>query len=196
MKLQNLFIAAAVLFSTTVINAQEDTHEASHNVTIGIPNVALLDIESTTNINEITLGAEETEEAGNALNFGQEDSSLWINYSSIVSGDVEREVTVKITEGNVPDGLDLTVTAAAAVNGKGTTGLADVTTSFTLNGGAAHTIINGIGSAYTGDGAGNGHNLTYKISQSAGADSYSALRSDQSKTLTILYTLSDIQTNN
>jgi len=193
MKLQNLFIAAAVLFSTTVINAQSvEQRTDSHNVTIGIPNVALLDLESTTANNNITLNATAPTLAGEKVVFNQTNNDLWINYSSIVSGNATRKVTVQIT-GTVPSGLDLTVTAAAySGNGKGTTGLANVNSSFTLNGGAAHTIIESIGSAYTGEGANNGHNLTYKIAQSTGTDSYSELRSDESTTLTITYTLSDI----
>ena len=52
MKLQNLFIATALLFATTVINAQ-DKEKDSHTVTIGIPEVALLDLESTAKTNTI-----------------------------------------------------------------------------------------------------------------------------------------------
>ena len=53
-------------------------------------------------------------------------------------------------------------------------------------------IIEGIGSSYTGNGATKGHNLTYKIAQSSGANAYSNLRFDESTTLEITYTLSDI----
>ena len=54
MKLQNLFIAAALLFATTAINANDHKKDpkgsgsnsgsvsVSHTVAIGIPNVALL----------------------------------------------------------------------------------------------------------------------------------------------------------
>jgi len=192
MKLQNLFIAAAVLFSTTAINAQVDTHEDSHNVTIGIPNVALLDIESTGGSNNsITLSAIAPAEAGNKLNFeadGSSNSDLWINYSSIVSGTVKRQVTVAITNPeDLPGGLELKVIAApATAAGDGEKG---APTAVVILSGANQPVITAIGSAYTGDGT-KGHNLTYQLAQKLG--SYSDLRSDDSSEITIIYTLSEI----
>ena len=193
MKLQNLFIAAALLFATTAINAQSlEQRTDSHNVTIGIPEVALLDLESTTGENEIELTATAPTEAGDKVEFNQEDSTLWINYSSIVGTDATREVSVQITDGDVPAGLELSVVAKAdAEQGEGTTGSVSGD-AIVLNGNSAATIIEGVGSAYTGNGANKGHNLTYKIAQSNDSDSYSKLNFEQSQTLTITYTLSDI----
>ena len=192
MKLQNLFIAAALLFATTAINAQSlEQRTDSHNVTIGIPNVALLDIESTTS-NAISLNATAPTEAGDAVVFNQTNNDLWINYSSIVGTDATREVSVQITDGDVPAGLELSVVAKAdAEQGEGTTGSVSGD-AIVLNGNSAATIIEGVGSAYTGNGANKGHNLTYKIAQSNDSDSYSKLNFEQSQTLTITYTLSDI----
>jgi len=192
MKLQNLFIAAALLFATTAINAQVDTNEDSHTVTIGIPEVALLDLESTTGEKGIELTATVPTEAGDKVEFDQEDSTLWINYSSIVGTDATREVSVQITDGDVPAGLELSVVAKAdAEQGEGTTGSVSGD-AIVLNGNSAATIIEGVGSAYTGNGANKGHNLTYKIAQSNDSDAYSKLNFEQSQTLTITYTLSDI----
>jgi len=183
MKLQNLFIASALLFATTAINAQ--TNVGGHDVIIGIPNVALLDIEG----GNITLNATAPDEAGDAVEFTETDNSTWINYSSIVGDGVARAVTVAITEGVLPAGLDLLVKATGdAGNGQGTTGSAEAL-AIVLNG-TDKTIIRGIGSAYTGNGENNGHNLTYSIAQSDGDDSYSLLKFE-SKTVTITYTLSD-----
>ena len=191
MKLQNLFIAAALLFATTAINAQ-DTNEDFHTVTIGIPEVALLDLESTTGENEIELTATAPIEAGDKVEFDQEDSTLWINYSSIVGTDATREVSVQITDGDVPAGLELSVVAKAdAEQGEGATGSVSGD-AIVLNGNSAAIIIEGVGSAYTGNGANKGHNLTYKIAQSNDSDAYSKLNFEQSQTLTITYTLSDI----
>ena len=190
MKLQNLFIAAALLFATTAINAQ-DSKEDSHTVTIGIPEVALLDIESTTT-NAISLNATAPTEAGDKVVFNQTNSDLWINYSSIVGKKSTREVSVQITGGDVPNGLELSVVAKEdAKKGEGTTGSA-VKDPIVLNDKKAATIIEGVGSAYTGNGANKGHNLTYKIAQSSDEDAYSKLSFEESTTLTITYTLSDI----
>jgi len=192
MKLQNLFIAAALLFATTAINAQ-DTNEDSHTVTIGIPNVALLDIESGSDNNGIRLAAIAPTEAGENLNFGTDvsrNSALWINYSSIVSGTETRQVTVAITEGvELLAGLKLTVTAATVSGGEGTRGTS--TGEITLST-AEQDVITGIGSAYTGNGNTNGHNLTYQIAQSTTEGTYAALRSGLSQPITITYTLTDI----
>jgi len=190
MKLQNLFIATAILFATTAINAQ-DTNKDSHTVTIEIPEVALLDIESTTS-NAISLKATAPTEAGEKVEFNQTNSDLWINYSSIVGKESTREVSVQITEGGVPDGLELSVIAREDANkGEGTTGSV-AKDAIVLNDKKAATIIKGVGSAYTGNGANKGHNLTYKIAQSKDKDSYSKLSFEQSQTITITYTLSDI----
>ena len=190
MKLQNYFITAVILFATTVINAQ-DTNEDSHTIAIGIPQVALLDIESTTGTT-ISLTATAPTEAGEKVVFNQTNSDLWINYSSIVGSESTRAVSVQITGGAVPDGLALSVVAAEDVNqGEGTTGTASA--EIVLSNENAPNIITGVGSAYTGNGANKGHNLTYKIAQdNEDDDAYSKLRFDQSPTITITYTLSDI----
>jgi len=190
MKLQNLFIATALLFATTVINAQ-DTEKDSHTVTIGIPEVALLDLESTAKTNAISLEATAPEEAGDKVEFDQTNSDLWINYSSIVGGEATRKVTVQITDGNVPEGIELSVMAKDdAGNGDGTMGTSSKK-AIVLNDKSETNIIEGIGSSYTGDGSNNGHNLTYKIEQSKDKDAYSKLNISDS-TITITYTLTDI----
>ena len=56
--------------------------------------------------------------------------------------------------------------------------------------GVAQNVITGIGSAYTGDGVSNGHNLTYTLDLDSGA-SYADLDFDDSTILSITYTLSD-----
>ena len=190
MKLQNLFIAAALLFATTAINAQ-DSNEDSHTVTIGIPEVALLDIESTTT-NAISLNATAPTEAGDKVVFNQANSDLWLNYSSIVGKNSTRGVDVQITDGNVPSGIDLTVAVDPYQgDGEGSMGFV-ISEPQVLNGGTSSNLIMGIGSAYTGNGATKGHRITYRIQQNNDTDSYSKLNFEESTTLTITYTLSDI----
>lgn len=184
-----------VLFTAIVAVASfntyaQDTNIDAHNVVIGIPEVALLDLESASGTT-ITLGPTAPTEAGLAVAFPSQNNSIWVNYSSIVGSTTEpsRNVAVQITSGAVPAGTTLEVVAVAdAGSGDGTVGTP--TTAVTLSG-TAQNIITGIGSAYTGDGVSKGHNLAYTLDLAAAAGSYALLDFDESSTLEITYTLSD-----
>ena len=182
-----LTVCAFTLFGLTQINAQ-DTDSDAHTLTIDIPEVALLDIEGGT---AVTISPIAPTEAGSPIDFTTNtDNSLWLNYSSIIGNapDDSRTVTANLA-GTLPTGSNLIVTAgAASVDGGGTKGsssgavtLAAVATDY--------TVITGIGSCYTGDGANKGHNLTYSITENTG--SYGSLNFDTDYTVTITYTLSD-----
>ena len=191
MKLTNLIFAALIVFTTANTFAQ-DTNEDTHTVTIGIPEVALLDLESA-NGTAISLNGTAPSEAGDKVIFNASNSDIWINYSSIVGSSTEpsRNVTVQITDGNVPNGLVLSVVASQdAGQGDGTMGVA-VSEAIALRIDRADEIISGVGSAYTGNGANKGHNLTYTLTQSNEEGSYAQIDFDQSQTLSITYTLSD-----
>ncbi len=194
MKLQKLFFAAVIVLSANAAFAQSDTNIDSHLVTINIPEVALLDLESATGTT-ITLEGTVPTEAGDPMTFEDataKDATIWINYSSIVgSSEPARNVSVQITVGAVPAGLKLTAIASAyAGNGAGTMGGASA--ELTLSG-DSQDIITGVGSAYTGDGATNGHLLTYQLGyETDAATDYAGLDFDDSADLTITYTLSDI----
>ena len=190
MKIQKLVFAALLgLVATTGMFAQ-DTEKDSHSLTIGVPEVALLDIETVAS-KAISLKATAPSEAGEKVTFNQTNNDLWLNYSSIVGNKSSRYVSVQITEGNVPSGIDLTV-IADKYEGDGEGSMGEVSSeSILLNGNEAQSIIKGIGSAYTGNGAKKGHNLTYKIAQNNDEDAYSRLNFEESTTLTITYTLSD-----
>ena len=187
--LKFLLIALLTVGFSGISYGQDDNDDA-HDITITIPEVALLDIEPAGS-NSITLGPSAPTEAGDPLDFSAStNTSLWMNYSSIVGSSTEpsRDVTVAITSGTVPSGMSLTVEAAAdAGNGGGNVGTpwAQVTLSST-----AQTIVTGVGSCYTGDGVNNGHQLTYSLSLSAPSN-YGDLDFDDATTLTVTYTLSD-----
>lgn len=195
MKLQKLFFAAVIVLSANAAFAQ-DTNVDSHLVTINIPEVALLDLEAASGSTDVTLAGTAPTEAGLPMTFEDataKNTSIWMNYSSIVGSTTEplRNVSVQITDGAVPTGLKLTVLAAGdAENGGGATGGASA--ELTLSG-ALQNIVTGVGSAYTGDGAGNGHQLTYQLGYATdAATDYTSLDFDNSEVLTITYTLSDI----
>ena len=179
-------LTALFLTSATKIFAQDSDHD-SHDISISIPDLALLDLEGGTSI---TLSPALPSEAGDPFSFtGATDNSTWVNYSSIVPTGKARRVTAAITSGSVPAGLALKVTAGSySGSGKGTLGTSagQVTLSST-----AQDIITGIGSCYTGNGTSNGHNLTYALDLTS-VDDYSQLE-QTSATVTVTYTITDAE---
>lgn len=176
-------------FFTT--QAQTDNATASHEVSIKIPEVAILDVEPANN--SFSLAPTEPEEAGLALDFSKAlNSDLWLNYSSIVGStdDKSRTIDVKIGEGAVPDGLLLKVTASrdnGTGDGKmGTANPLAITLSST-----AQEIITDIGSCYTGSPEKNGHQLNYALELNEAAGSYEKIDFNQSTTIKIVYTISE-----
>ena len=165
-----------------------DNTTDSHDVTIDIPEVALLDIEAAGS-KSITLTPTIPTEAGLALDLSSAtDNSLWLNYSSIIGSTTRplRKVTVEIESGTVPGGIDIKVLAGNySGGGEGTTGTAGA--ALTLSS-AAQDIITDIGSCYTGNGTSNGHQLNYSLEFSSG--NYGNLDFDEDDALlSIKYTL-------
>ncbi|MCB0734288.1 MAG: hypothetical protein H6608_08620 [Flavobacteriales bacterium] len=175
---------------TTIANAQ-DNETDDHTVQIEIPEVAILDLEAKSSTS-ITLTVDAPTEAGLPVSFANaKDSSVWINYSSIVGSTTEasRTVSAKISSGTVPGGMLLKVTAAAdAGNGDGTVGASAGQITLASK---DQTVVAKIGSCYTGDGASNGHNLYYSLELDPTAGSYADIDFDDATTLTIMYTISN-----
>lgn len=167
----------------------QDTASDSHTITISVPKVALVDIEPSASKNLI-LGFTAPTEAGNPIVASPANNSLWLNYSSIKSGSDTRTITVKL--GPPLQGVDVHVTAAGPTGaGAGTLGAS--AGLLTLSG-VDQTIISGIGSAYTGNGANNGHNLTYAVvagSGPGGVANYAELQITANAQTTVTYTISD-----
>jgi len=168
----------------------QDTNADNHTITISVPEVALVDIEPAATKN-ITLGFTAPTEAGNPVIPNTSNTTLWLNYSSIKSvADPTRNVSVSVNA--IIPGIDIQVTAAAATgSGGGTLGtpVAQLTLSAT-----DQTIISGIGSAYTGNGANNGHNLTYALTAGSGPGGvavYADLQAAATTVATVTYTISD-----
>lgn len=161
----------------------------NHSVQVDIPEVALVDIEGASEKN-ITLNIEAPEEAGAAIDLSSaQDSSLWLNYSSVIGSQTEprREVYAKISQGTVPAALRLRVLASPdAGNGDGTVGLPTNEKSLTAT---DKRIIKNIRTAYTGDGVGSGHRLYYSLKLRN--NRYHRFDFDESTSLTVLYTITD-----
>ncbi|GAB3165449.1 hypothetical protein [Telluribacter humicola] len=177
----------SVSFFAFTANAQSDNNSANHNVAITIPEVALLDIESSTSTSAVTLAAKHSGEAGDPISFtGVSNSDLWLNYSSIVSTtNTARKITAQLT-GAVPAGVQLKVVAGSSTTGGGTRGTAAA--SGVVLSATPQDLINGIGSSYTDNGANKGHQLTYSLSLVDDAN-YANLRFDQTNTVQVTYTI-------
>ncbi len=187
----NTFCLVLLICGTISLKAQDNATDA-HEVNIKIPEVAILDIESTSSTS-FTLAPEKPTEAGLALDFSEaKNTDLWLNYSSIVGSTTqsERTIDVKIQDGStVPEGLVLKVSAAADEgNGDGEMGtpVGEITLSNT-----AQDFIKGIGSCYTGSPAKNGHQLTYLLELNSADGSYGKIDFDESTSLKIVYTITE-----
>jgi len=184
-----LIIIAALLVAGNVF-AQDDADD-THDVSFTIPEVALLDIESAGS-KDIAFTVTAPTEAGEPATIGSPtNNSLWLNITSIIAAapDDSRSISAQITTGSMPGGLDLQVQAADdAGNGDGDAGSAGA--AATLDGGASHDLVTGIGSIYTADGASNGYQLTYTLSFES--DAFEDLdNSESGGSVTVTYTLSD-----
>ncbi|WP_139421836.1 hypothetical protein [Chryseobacterium mulctrae] len=191
MKKTTITLAMSLATFTLSSNLQaQDINKDTHTITISVPEVALVDIEPAATKN-IILGFTAPIEAGNPITPSTANSTLWLNYSSIKSvADPTRTVSVSVNA--LIPGIDIHVTAAAATGfGGGLVG--DPAAQLTLSA-TDQTIISGIGSAYTGNGVNNGHNLTYALAAGSGPGGvavYSELQAMANTTATVTYTISD-----
>ena len=166
-----LFISSAAFAQTT----------ASVGVSISLPSIALLDVAPNNAGFNLTLTS--PTEAGNAVKATATDNSKWLNFTSAVRTGVSRRIAVQLS-GSLPNGINLKLTTASYA-GVGAGVLGSRVSPIYLNT-SQQTIVNNIGGAYTGNGVGNGYNLTYSVEIS----NYSLPRT-QTNTVSIIYTLID-----
>ncbi|AZA80992.1 hypothetical protein C1637_10665 [Chryseobacterium lactis] len=151
------------------------------NVTFTLPLVTLMDIEPA---GSIALNFTAPTEAGNALGNPTPNTAKWINYSSaIASGGLSRRITASASPAIA--GVNIRLQAAAASGaGGGTLGTSAGQVTLTST---PTTIISGIGGAYTGNGANNGHHLTISLVPGT----YANLSAQTNTTVTIVYTITE-----
>lgn len=178
-----LSIVAFVAFWGVAV--AQDINTASHTINLTVPEVAIIDIEPAASTS-INMAVTAPTEAGNPLVWTSTNNTLWLNFSSTVStGSKTRKVQVSAT--GIPSGITLKVatTSNSGGTGKGNRGTG-VTTPFAISTTAAD-LVSGIKTSYTGDGSGNGYQLTYSLVEPADAD-YSTLYSG-SNAITVTYTI-------
>lgn len=187
-----LFLAFVLLVSISQKVFGQDQETQNNTVSIDIPEVAIMDIESNGG-QSISLIVDAPSEAGLMLDLtAAVDSSLWLNYSSVRSrtNEAERSIYAKIVGGVVPSGLKLRVTPKPYVgSGDGKLGAPSNGTNGRVLIATDRKIIRNIKTCYTGDGTGNGHNLVYSLEYRN--NQYNKIDFDDSNTVTVLYTITD-----
>ncbi|MFS4431577.1 hypothetical protein ACLMCG_18910 [Chryseobacterium sp. S90] len=146
-----------------------------------LPTVTLMDIEPTGNF---TLNFTAPTEAGNPLGNPTPNTSKWVNYTSAIApGGLTRKITASVNK--IIDGVNIRLQAAAASgSGGGALGTSSGQVTLTTT---PVTIISGIGGAFTGNGANNGHNLTISLT----TNTYANLLAQANTAIVIVYTITE-----
>lgn len=153
----------------------------SRNVYINLSAVALLDIEP--NRENLALQFTAPGEAGMPLTQPAVNTTKWLNYTSAKATSAPtRNISAQV-DYTLP-GIAIKLQAGGAVGGGGARGITSGVV--TLNT-APQIIISGIGGAFTGNGAGNGHQLSIW----AEVSDFSQLVPHTNQIITITYTISN-----
>ena len=179
-----LLIITLFCFNSLICHGQVDQDQ--HDVMFTIPEIVLLDIEP--NNTSITLTLDQPTDAGAPVTTSTNgtNNTKWLNYSSCISpSTTPRTISVQITNGTIPDGLNLTL-QASNVSGIGQ-GVLGTPSGLITPSNTPQILISGIGGAFTGTGSNNGHQLTYSLS----IDNYNLLDANNSATIEITYTITE-----
>lgn len=173
-----------MLVFSGILNAQ-DSHSDQHQVNITVPALSLLDIEGPDGNNTITLEFEAPEEAGLWLTAPSPNSDLYLNLSSTAKGGSTGKTVAASISSDLPAGITLKVVAAASATGKGNLGspTSEIALSTT-----PQNVITGVKTGYTGDGVGNGFQLTYTFAVEDTDAAIEALTNDI-PVVTVTYTM-------
>jgi len=162
----------------------EDTDIASHQVTVSVPQLSLVDIEGDKGT-AITLEFTAPKEAGEALVAPEPNSDLWLNLSSTAKKESKGKKVSANLAGSLPTGITLKLMADNSTTGLGNKGKA--ASEVTLSN-AEQDIIADIKSGYTENGPEKGFRLTYTVVFKADNEAYAALYNDIAP-LTVTYTM-------
>ncbi|CAH0222771.1 hypothetical protein [Chryseobacterium sp. Bi04] len=176
-----ILIRSIILIVSFILSGPVYSQTANSTVTIALPVVTLMDVEPTGNI---TLNFTAPTEAGNALGNPTPNTSKWINYTSAITpAGLTRRITASVNK--VIDGVNIRLQAAAASGaGGGTLGTSSGQVVLTTT---PVTVISGIGGAYTGNGANNGHRLTISLVP----NNYANVLTQANTAITIVYTITE-----
>ncbi len=186
MKKTNLLLAFVAGLGLSSLYAQ---NFGEHAVAISIPEIAILDIESSTSSSDVTFDLNANNlEAGEEFTINETNSNLWINYTSVVQGALSsRNVTVELDAATFIQGMVLKVVASAhTLTGGGQYG---TPTAIVTPTDLPQNLITDIGSSFTGNGQSKGHNLTYSLDFSGNFEDLNV--DGASMNFTMKYTITD-----
>lgn len=186
MKNITTILATLLLALLLCQHASAQLDEETVHIGFSLPEVALMDVEYIGNgmIEFELLPASET--GGSPVVRQLTSQEFWINYSSALGKfSPDRSIVAQISGGTLPEGLELYIQATDySGNGDGKTG---ASVGKVKIGSDPRPIITGIGSAYTGNGIGNGHRLNFEVDISQ----MEKVSASGAHDFTILYTLTD-----
>ncbi|MBU1013435.1 MAG: hypothetical protein KKG99_10550 [Bacteroidetes bacterium] len=167
----------------SVTKAHTQDNVTSHNITMGLPEVALL--ATTSGGVNLTLSAATV--AGEAVQSSISDSSAYVQFSSVISDAAPRTLSAKFT-GTLPGGTTLTARVLNPnANAVGTVGT-PVATDVTLTTSDA-TLVSNIGSCYSGTAADDGYRMKYTWGLDNPSANYADIRATASASLIVTLTL-------
>jgi hypothetical protein len=154
----------------------------SYTFSINVSDISLMRINPSTTINLNLLSTQAGSSTGDNV-----DNSSYLQLTSIPPNSITRRIMATISSGSIPAGTKLTLYAIKKSGTIGTCGTAQ--SEKTLSSSSNETIIDAIGSGYTGSLAEQGFQLfyTYKVDNAT----YAQLRATQSIALIITYTISN-----
>ena len=185
-KMKSVVFTLIALVGTYLASYAQDSFTDNHNVSVTIPQVTLLDLE-TTLTKSFSMNIVAPTEAGlKTINAGQ-NLTTWLNYTSLTTAGITRKVIMS-SNVNPPPGIEFTVEANTdAGAGAGTPGTPFGSSLEPLP--ASTAIITGIGSCYTGNGPLKGHRLIYRATVPTA--SFGLLRAGSFPVI-VTYTLMDM----
>ena len=124
------------------------------------------------------------------------NSDMYLKISSLVPGNTNRMITVRVTSGTVSPGTRLKLKAALSTNTNGSGRRGTVATDAIILTAIDQVLVTGIGSYYTGTGYTDGYRLTYTWGPYPATD-YQLIQATAAPTvLTISLTISAHDGNN
>lgn len=158
-------MAGLFLLMTTNLFAQAQTNTSTQVLTMGIPQVSLINaVDGSGNTAAVAL-ALTTDVAGTAITGGAGKS--YAQVSSIVATSATR--TIQASYDHIPSGTTLDVTGELPTSGNGG-GVFGVSTNTVTLSTTAQDIFTGIGSCYTGTAALDGYVLNWQWNAATASD--------------------------
>lgn len=170
--------AVIFLMISCTISAQ---NTGNRTIALTLPVVTLIDIEPT---GPITLVYSAPADAGRPVTTPSANMTKWINYTSAIApGGISKRITAAVNQ--VIPGVHVRIQASAASGaGGGTLGIPSAQITLTTT---PQTIISGIGGAFTGNGAYNGHQLNISLTTNI----YANLSARTNTPVVITYTITE-----